>query len=184
MRFVPPMRQAALQPAARGLIACCAALWLAGSLALAGNAPDAAKARKSDRLAVTAEKGDLLIRKPDRAVPVPVPVPSGAVTERGFAGGKAPARKLIDVSVREDGLWLNSFATRSMPLDAQACAEISEEIVSRLALPVGAVERLADEELMQQTRLCAVNGSLLVTCYGGTATVSLRHPALGDGCDH
>lgn len=180
MRFVPPMRQAALLPAARGLIACCAAFWLAGSMALAGNAPEAAKARKSDKLAVTAEKGDLLIRKPDRAVPVP----SGAVPERGFAAGKSPARKLIDVAVREDGLWLNSFATRSMPLEAQACAEISEEIVSRLALPVGAVERLADEELMQQTRLCAVNGSLLVTCYGGTATVSLRHPALGDGCDH
>jgi hypothetical protein len=97
------------------------------------------------------------------------------VLSRGTA-----ARKLIDVAVRDDGVWLNSFATRAMPLDAPACAELSEEIVSRL--PVSAVERLADEDLMRQTRVCGVNGSLLVTCYGGSATVSLRPSQHGDGC--
>ncbi len=90
------------------------------------------------------------------------------------------ARKLVDVAVRDDGIWLNSFATRSMPLEAPACAELSEEIVSRL--PVSAVERLAEEDLIRQTRVCGVNGSLLVTCYGGSATVSLRPSQHGDGC--
>jgi hypothetical protein len=86
------------------------------------------------------------------------------------------------VAVRDDGIWLNSFATRSMPLDALACAVLSDEIVSQLDLPTSAVQRLAEEELMRQIRVCAVNGSLLLTCYGGAATVSLRRAQLGDGC--
>ena len=54
--------------------------------------------------------------------------------------------------------------------------------VERRATQVGAVERLADEDLMRQTRVCGLNGSLLVTCYGGSATVSLRPSQIGDGC--
>jgi hypothetical protein len=161
---------------------CLAALWLAGHPASAGET-----SAKGDRLVVSSGKGDLLDPKPASAVPasadpaslsaaaVSAAKPEPVVLSRGTA-----ARKLIDVAVRDDGVWLNSFATRSMPLDASGCAELSEEIVSRL--PVSAVERLAAEDLMRQTRVCGVNGSLLVTCYGGSATVSLRPSQRGDGC--
>ena len=164
--------------AARGFGICLAALLLVGHPANAG-----AQSAKGDRLVVAPGKGDLLDAKPAGADPAdlstattaPVAKAGPVVLSRGTA-----ARKLIDVAVRDDGVWLNSFATRSMPLDAPACAELSDEIVSRL--PVSAVERLADEELMRQTRVCGVNGSLLVTCYGGSATVSLRPSERGDGC--
>lgn len=155
-----------------------ASLCLLAQQASAGEPAGLALAAKSDRLAVMSAKGDLLTRRPDPAAPArPVAAARPAVTIRG-----ALATRLIDVAVRDDGLWLNSFATRSMPLDALACAEIGEEIVSSLALPVSAVERLAEEELMRQTRICGVNGSMLITCYGGDATVSLRPPQHGDGC--
>lgn len=155
-----------------------AGLCLVERPALASEAPGSAPSAKSDKLSVTPLKGDLLNRKPDRARPErPAVAIKPAFTSRGSV-----AARLIDVAVRDDGIWLNSFATRSMPLEALACAEIGEEIVSSLALPVGAVQRLAEEELMRQTRVCAVNGSLLITCYGGGATVSLRRPQRGDGC--
>jgi len=169
MQATRPIRQAALS-----LSACCAALWLVSQPAPAAEPLDAAK---SDRQAVAAAKSDLLNLRPDRAEPRAAATPAPAFGARGTV-----ARKLIDVAVRDDGVWLNSFATRSMPLDAPACAELSDEIVSRLTLPAGAVERLAEEDLMRQTRVCAVNGSLLVTCYAGAATVSLRPPHMGDGC--
>jgi hypothetical protein len=158
--------------AARGFSACLAALLLVGHPASAGET-----SAKGDRLVVSPVKGDLLNLKPARADPANLSTAKTGpvVLSRGIA-----APKLIDVAVRDDGVWLNSFATRSMPLDAPACANLSEDIVSRL--PVSAVERLADEDLMRQTRVCGVNGSLLVTCYGGSATVSLRPSQPGDGC--
>jgi hypothetical protein len=140
--------------------------------------PGLAPAAKSDRLAVMPAKGDLLFPKPEPPAPKPpVKAAAPAIPVRG-----ALATKLIDVAVRDDGLWLNSFATKSMPLDADACAEIGEAIVASLALPAGAVERLAEEDLMRQTRVCGDNGSMLITCYGGDATLSLRRPQHGDGC--
>ena len=159
------------------LSACLAAFWLAGQ-ATAAEAAQPAYVAKSDRLNLNVPKGDLLNRKPERAGPGrPAAAGEPDVTSRGTA-----ARRLIDVAVRDDGVWINSFATRSMPLEGPDCAALSDDIVHRLALPAGAVERLAEEELMRQTRVCALNGSLLVTCYGGAATVSLRHPQHGDGC--
>ena len=160
--------------AAVALSACLATLSLAVGPAAAGPA----QGLKSDKLIATPAKGDLLNRKPDRAEPIS---PPAGRTPLPATRGPA-ARKLVDIAVRDEGLWINSFATRSMPLDAPECAELSEEIVSSLPLPVSAVQRLADEELMRQTRVCGVNGSLLVTCYGGAATVSLRPARPGDGC--
>jgi hypothetical protein len=154
-----------------------AGLLLLAQPAFASEAPGLAPAAKSDRLAIM-PKSDLLYPKPDPPAPTPpVRAATPAIPIRG-----ALATKLIDVAVRDDGLWLNSFATKSMPADADACAEIGEAIVASLALPASAVERLAEEELMRQTRVCGVNGSMLITCYGGDATVSLRRPQHGDGC--
>ena len=160
--------------AAPALSACLAALLLAGHPASA-----AERSAKGDRLVVSPGKGDLLDAQPASADPASADPaaakPGPVVLSRGTA-----ARDLVDVAVRDDGVWLNSFATRSMPLDAPGCAELGEKIVSRL--PVSAVERLAEEDLMRQTRVCGVNGSVLVTCYGGSATVSLRPLQQGDGC--
>lgn len=169
MHVTRPIGQTALTASAA-----IAALWLASQPAPAA---DPLHAAKSDRQAVAATKGDLLNLRPDLAEPRAVAMPDPAFAARGTV-----ARRLIDVAVRDDGVWLNSFATRSMPLDAPGCAALSDDIVSRLPLPADAVERLADEDLMRQTRVCALNGSLLVTCYGGAATVSLRPAHIGDGC--
>ena len=160
-----------------------AGLLLAVSPALAEEPPVHPRAAKANKLAFAPGKGDLWNRaSEDSTVDAtesgrPATKPRPAFIVRG-----SPARKLVDVAVREDGLWLNSFATRSMPLDALSCAVLSDEIVEGLALSAGAVHRLAQEELMRQTRVCAINGSLLLTCYGGDATVSLRPAQHGDGC--
>ena len=157
--------------AGSGLSACLAAFCFVSQPAPATEV----RSKKADKLVVSTAKGDLLTPKPERPEPV-------TAARREFALGGAAARKLVDVAVRSDGLWLNSYATRSMPLEALDCAVLSDDIVADLGLPAGAVERLAEEELMRQVRVCGVNGSLLVTCYGGAATVSLRRPQLGDGC--
>jgi hypothetical protein len=176
-----------IRRAARALSACPGAFCLA-ALLLIGHPAIAGESAKGDRLAVAPGKSDLLDPKPGGAEPASRSTATTAAATTATAVKAGPvvlsrgtaARRLIDVAVRDDGVWLNSFATRSMPLDAPACADLSEDIVSRL--PVSAVERLADEDLMRQTRVCGVNGSLLVTCYGGTATVSLRPSQHGDGC--
>jgi hypothetical protein len=191
--LVPNMKTTRNSGAARVLGACVAILWLAGLPAVAGEpvAPPPAgspASAKADKLPVATPKGDLLNRPPERAEAA-VPADAAAPTVRpaaaagpAFAARGVAARKLVDVGVRDGGLWINSFATRTMPLDAPACAELGDHIVSRLPLSVAAAERLADDDLMRQTRVCAANGSLLVTCYGGTATVSLRPLQHRDGC--
>lgn len=165
----------ASRPGTVGLGVCLAALLLLGQPALGG---ETALAAKTDKLAISAAKGDLLDPRPDTTETIDAARPAAASAP--FSARGPVARKMIDVALRDGGLWLNSFATRTMPLDAPACAALSNEIVS--SLPVGAVERLADEHLMRQTRVCALNGSLLLTCYGGTATVSLRPLKHRDGC--
>jgi hypothetical protein len=166
-----------IRRAARALSACLGPFCLAAVLLVGHPAIAGETSGKGDRLVVAPGKSDLLNLAPPRADPASLSTskPGPVVLSRGTA-----ARRLIDVAMRDDGVWLNSFATRSMPLDAPDCAALGEEIVSRL--PVSAVERLADEDLMRQTRVCGVNGSLLVTCYGGSATVSLRPSQHGDGC--
>jgi hypothetical protein len=136
----------------------------------------------------SAAKSDMLVINPKKGQPQNQQGPTGsgsaAATDAPVPELRGPAaRRLIDVAIRDKGIWLNSFETRTMPLNAIGCAELSEEILLRFSLPASAVHRLAEEELMRQTRVCAVNGSLLVTCYGGAATVSLRRPHLGDGCE-
>jgi hypothetical protein len=160
--------------------ALCLCILIGGHPALAGEAPERAQAAKSDKLAVTPPNGRLLNRNQESSDPATAAAAIMAGPGQASAPRGSPAGKLVDVAVRDDGLWLNSFQTRSMPLAAPACAALSDEIVS--GLPAGTVERLAKEELMRQTRVCAVNGSLLVTCYGGAATVSLRPARDGDGC--
>ena len=192
MRVGWQISQATRALSARVVAFCPVALCLA-ALSLVGHPANAGEtSRKGDRLEVTAGKSDLLDVQPASSDPASISTVNAASATTAAAARPAAmagplvlsrgtaARKLIDVAVRDDGIWLNSFATRSMPLDAPACAELSEEIVSRL--PVSAIERLADEDLMHQTRVCGVNGSLLVTCYGGSATVSLRPSKHDDGC--
>lgn len=181
MRVMRPMRGVI-----RRLGVLLGALWLVHQMAAAGETVHTVAAAKSDRLAVAPAKADLLNRKPAAEGPDSPAAgrtgQAGPPAVPGFIAGGSAARRLIDVALRDDGLWLNSFDTRSMPLEALECAVLSEEIVESLPLPAGAVQRLAREELMRQTRVCAVNGSVLLTCYGGSATVSLRRPGPGDGC--
>lgn len=158
----------------------CLCILIGGHPALADQVTGRAGTAKSDKLVVMPPKGDLLNRgqtlaDPGRAAAAIMTGSGPASAPRG-----APARNMVDVALRDGGLWLNAFQTRSMPLAAPACAALGDDIVAHL--PAGTVERLAEEELMRQTRVCAVNGSLLVTCYGGAATVSLRPARHGDGC--
>jgi hypothetical protein len=156
---------------------------LTAFLAAAWLLQHAATAEETSESVQSAGKSDMLIINPNYQQG-PRGRGSAAATDAPVPELRGPAaRRLIDVAIRDEGIWLNSFETRTMPLNAIACADLSEEILLRFSLPASAVHRLAEEELMRQTRVCAVNGSLLVTCYGGAATVSLRRPHLGDGCE-
>jgi hypothetical protein len=96
---------------------------------------------------------------------------------------RASGSRMVDLSVQDGAVLLNSFGTKSMPLDDLACAEMAEDIVWHQSLPNEAVHLLANNELMHQVRICAANGHVLITCYQNTATVSLRRPAPRNGCE-
>lgn len=123
--------------------------------------------------AVAAGKSDLAVMRTGRG---------GEASGAAAPQGKSWTPRLIDVAVSDGQVRLNSYRTTTMPLDDAACAELGDDLVDRFGLSPGAVQRLADTDLMRQTRFCAANGSVLITCYNATATVSLRQPSPNDGC--
>lgn len=102
---------------------------------------------------------------------------AGAAAGRGHM-----ARRLVDIQLDGDRVLLNSFGTRTMPFDDTQCAGLGWQIVAQLSVPADAIHPLASDDLMHQMRVCAANGSVLITCYNGTATISLREPRPKDGC--
>lgn len=92
------------------------------------------------------------------------------------------ARRLVDIELDQGRVLLNSYGTRTMPFDSSECAGLGWQIVAQLSVPADAVHSLASDDLMHQMRVCAANGSILITCYNDTATISVREPRPKDGC--
>ena len=67
-----------------------------------------------------------------------------------------------------------------MPHDE--CRKFPRFITADYDLPRRAIDTLADNLLIVQKRICAKNGSVVVTCYLNEATISLRRAKPDDGC--
>ena len=91
-------------------------------------------------------------------------------------------RRAISISKRKGKLVLNRFHTLKLNMEHDACRKFPTEFLADYKLPNNAVETLADNMIIIQRRICASNGSIMVTCYHNEATLSMRQARPDDGC--
>lgn len=93
--------------------------------------------------------------------------------------GQGPVLKSHNSKMR---IALTDFRTRTMPMNYGACKSIKNSFSEDFEIPPEQVTLLGDTGDFSQTRICTANGSLIITCSGGTATFSPRKKSAADGC--
>lgn len=88
----------------------------------------------------------------------------------------------IDIALRKGRLFLNRFHTFAVQMPHGECRKFPEFITADYNLPRRAIDTLSDNMMIIQKRICAANGSVVVTCYLNEATISLRRARPDDGC--
>lgn len=120
---------------------------------------------------------------------------SGAVDEDMFAveeGSADPAT--LEASQAVYSGWLKfdeaantvritGFETRRDPVGRQACRQQHDAIMQAFAAqPAARARILADQPVMFQSRICAANGEIVITCHGSDAVISPRRARPGSVC--
>ena len=90
--------------------------------------------------------------------------------------------KKIGIAMRQGQLMLTRFHTMRLEMPHRKCRKFPEFMITGFGLPKRTIHTMADNMLIVQKRLCAGNGSVVVTCYQNEATISLRQAKPGDGC--
>ena len=103
-------------------------------------------------------------------------------TKRKTARKPANRRRPIDIALKNGKLVLNRFHTLKLDMVHNECREFPNILIADYKLPPKTIERLADNLTIVQKRICATNGSIMVTCYQSQATISLRRARPDDGC--
>jgi hypothetical protein len=77
---------------------------------------------------------------------------------------------------------ITGFDTLREPIGRKACRARHDVIVRAFELSPGKARVLADQPVMFQSRLCAANGEIVITCQGSDAVISPRHTRPGSAC--
>jgi len=144
------------------------------------------KAAKADRI-VGVDIGEGREASPGSSAPAP---------SRSQTVMKAPGNAASDVSQSIDHgigprlirdpetgeLTINSFDTMSFPVDSASCRQLGESILKDVKAPRTALRVLAENRLISVLRICANNGSVVLSCRNGMVTISPRRLRPDDGC--
>ena len=78
---------------------------------------------------------------------------------------------------------ITDFKTRKLNMSRSACRARHGQIAAAFGLSGSAARIMADKAVLFQSRLCAENGEVVITCFGGSATVSPRQARSGSQCN-
>lgn len=102
-------------------------------------------------------------------------------------GPEDPAAALVRNPVLRRGkargqVEIGSFTTVSLPGEAGDCLETAYGLLEDAGAPRSRLEVLAESAAITVARICASNGSLVVTCRLGQVTISPRRPKPNEAC--
>lgn len=118
----------------------------------------------------------------DPAAGAPVPA-QGDIT----VGPEDPAAKLSKSPVLRAGdkpgdVVIGSFETVSLSGSPDDCLDTAYGLLDDIGAPRSKLKVLAESKAITVARICAGNGSLVVTCRLDQITISPRHPKPNDSC--
>jgi hypothetical protein len=77
---------------------------------------------------------------------------------------------------------ITGFGTRRDLSGKKACREQHDTIVKAFHVSPASTRIMADQPVMFQSRICAANGEIVITCHGSEAVVSPRRARPGSSC--
>ena len=79
-------------------------------------------------------------------------------------------------------LRITGFDTRRDLTGKKACRDQHDTIVKAFHVSPASTRIMADQPVMFQSRICAANGEIVITCHGSEAVVSPRRARPGSSC--
>lgn len=79
-------------------------------------------------------------------------------------------------------LRITGFDTLREPIGRKACRARHDEIVQAFDVDQSRARVLADQPVMFQSRICAANGEIVITCQGSDAVISPRRARPDSAC--
>jgi len=77
---------------------------------------------------------------------------------------------------------ITGFGTRRDPIGRKACREQHDTIVKAFHVTPARTRIMADQPVMFQSRICAANGEVVITCHGSESVISPRRSRPGSSC--
>jgi hypothetical protein len=77
---------------------------------------------------------------------------------------------------------ITGFETLREPMGRKACRARHDQIVQAFEVDQSKARVLADQPVMFQSRICAANGEIVITCQGSIALISPRQTRPGSAC--
>jgi hypothetical protein len=78
---------------------------------------------------------------------------------------------------------IGNFQTRSFPGESETCAEIGQSMAKDDSGNSSALQTLADTGAITVLKICAANGSVIISCRAGQVTISPRQARPDDKCE-
>jgi hypothetical protein len=77
---------------------------------------------------------------------------------------------------------IGNFRTRSFPGDHRSCTETAQAMISDAGGRQASLLTLADIDAIKVMKICAANGTVIITCRNDQITISPRRARPDDGC--
>lgn len=156
-------------------------------LLLRGRVDDEPSARGPQRQL----KGPLQLTMLSPAVePPPGPAPAGEWPEADVAadgtdapgGTEGSTAPVLRRSLRTGEAEIGSFTTVTMNGGASQCLDMGYSLLGDAGVSRDRLQVLAKTRAIVMARICAANGSVVISCRSDQITISPRRPKPGDGC--
>lgn len=90
---------------------------------------------------------------------------------------------VLQLNRQNGALEIGSFKSMSFPGGAAECVAIGRSMLEDTGSTSGKLEVLAASGPIEAARICAANGSVIISCRGGQITVSPRRARPDDKCE-
>lgn len=133
-------------------------------------------------LQLTAVSATPEARAEEDTAPPETPQDEGQLAEVGPEGVNAQSMSPLLRQGSGGRLEIGNFSTVSMSGETSQCLDIGYGLLDDASAPHGALQVLAESDAITMARICAANGTVILTCRGGGVTISPRRPRPDDRC--
>ena len=117
---------------------------------------------------------DLAGASPETDGNLPEGLEEGSADPAARDAARAEFSSWLSFNETSGSLRITGFDTLREPIGRKACRARHDEIVQAFDVDQSRARVLADQPVMFQSRICAANGEIVITCQGSDAVISPR----------